>query len=415
MVGGSRNLIACCATVVLAVAVTACGAAPSHPSASASSSAAAGPSHELRVEDQNLKQALLSQMTRTAALEAHVAAAAGAEALSAKTRAESRLSRRPRLRQFIDDYFRTVLAARAPGQPGAGARAGLARFFAPGSAALARVRFIALGKLAVAGHAPWPDGMLTSSLAVVHDLQVAADGRHVTVVVYPVRQFWTYVSARGQVRTGEFTGAGAVTDPPADDPWDAAPSDSPHRLTLARRGASWIVADDFMTGDSAIARAGTPALMKAGGAPEAVWQAETRRIAARTKNAIPVPGGVRSTFERFLTLLNEHRYEKTDALFVGGRGYRASWFSRPHGDWRYTLTRIGGFDPLSSIALASAPDVPFVAAVNGPAYDKGGYDFAGGGMLGYSLWNAHREADGRWLIQGAGNGIPPGLGGSPGW
>ena len=56
-----------------------------------------------------------------------------------------------------------------------------------------------------------------------------------------------------------------------------------------------------------------------------------------------------------------------------------------------------------------------MAAVNGPAHDKGGYDFAGGGMLGYSLWNAHREADGRWLIQGAGNGIPPGLGGSPGW
>ena len=290
------------------------------------------------------------------------------------------------------------------------ARAGLARFFAPGSAALARVRYVALGKLAVSGNAPWPDGMLTSSLAVVHDLQVAPDGRHASVVVYPVHQFWTYVSTGGEVSSGELKGDSSATDSQGEALWDAAPPDSPHRLTLARRGPAWFVADDFMTGDSAIARAGTPALMKAGGAPRSVWQAETRRIAARTKDTIAVPEGVRATFERFLTLLNEHRYAETNALFVGGRGYRASWFAKPYGTWHYALTWIGGFDPLSTIAVSSAPDVPFVVAATGPTYRQGGYDFAGGGLFGPSTWMAHRQPDGRWLIEGVSTDIPAGLG-----
>ena len=410
MVGRSRHLIAFCATVALAAAVTGCGKTPSPPSAGASSSAAAGPSHQLRVENQNLKLALLVQLGRTAALEARLAAVDGAEAFSAQTPAESRLSRHPGIRRLVEDYFRALFRARAPGQVGVRARAGLARFFAPGSAALARVRYVALGKLAVSGNARWPDGMLTSSLAVVHDLRVAPDGRHASVVVHPVHQFWVCARPGGEVASGEFNGAGAVTDPPADDPWDAAPADSPHRLTLARRDGAWLITDDLMTGDSATVLAGVPALLKAGGAPGAVWRAEALRIAARTKDTIPVPAGVRATFERFLTLLNEHRYVETNALFVGGRGYRASWFAKSYGTWHYALTWIGGFDPLSTIAVSSAPDVPFVVAATGPTYRQGGYDFAGGGLFGPSTWMAHRQPDGRWLIKGVSTDIPAGLG-----
>jgi hypothetical protein len=52
-----------------------------------------------------------------------------------------------------------------------------------------------------------------------------------------------------------------------------------------------------------------------------------------------------------------------------------------------------------------------VVEASGPSYETGGYNFAGGGMFGPSMWLAHTTPDGRWLIQGNGTGPPTGAGG----
>ncbi|NLE22200.1 MAG: hypothetical protein GX624_05410 [Actinobacteria bacterium] len=352
---------------------------------------------QLRQENESLQAALM-----TARLERRAAATELRERLSRSVTAsasEQHLSRHPGLRRLVRDYFAALLQGRAPGKLGEQGRKRLRAFLPAGSPALARVRYLELGKLAASKEAPWPAGMVTKSLAVVHSLSVNEKGDRASIVVYPIHEFWAYVDDQGEVRTGEF-------DMQTEDAWNATMEEGPHRLTVVRRAGVWKITDDFAVGGEQ----DVPGMMRDGGAPRQVWRAEARRIAARTAERIPVPAGVQAIFERFLTLLNEHRYHETDALFVGGHGYRGYMFADPQGDWQYALKWIGGFDPLSEIAVASYPDIPFVVEVSGPTYENGGYDYAGGGMLGPSMWIA-RKSGGEWRIVGAGTGPPIGAGG----
>ena len=278
-------------------------------------------------------------------------------------------------------------------------RRALAAFFPVRSPALARVRYLELGKVAASHGTSWPAGMATRSQVMINSLSIDSASDRATVVVYPVHELWLYVGGTGKVRRGQF-------DLQSGHAWDATMADGPHRLALVHRQGRWLIANDFTPYTFGVVR-----MMRAGGAPGSVWRAEARRIAARTAHPIPVPPGVRATFERFLTLLNEHRYRATDALFLGGHGYRAKMFVRPFAHWHYALRQISGFDPFSEVSVASYPDVPFVVEASGPTYRNGGYDYAGGGMFGPAMWLAHRTPDGRWLIEGAGTGPPTGAGG----
>src|SRR5665811_604570 len=65
-------------------------------------------------------------------------------------------------------------------------------------------------------------------------------------------------------------------------------------------------------------------------------------------------------------------------------------------------TRCRWPDPSTTRLQLSASDTPFVVDATGPTYEKGGYDYAGGGLFGPSWCLAHRTADGHWLIAGAG-------------
>lgn len=352
---------------------------------------------QLRQENESLQAALM-----TARLEKRAAATELRERLSGNVTAsasEQQLARHPALRRLVRDYFAALLEGRAPGERGEQGRKQLAAFFPTGSAALARVRYLELGKLAASKGAPWPAGMVTKSLAVVHSLSVNGKGDSASIVVYPIHEFWAYADAQGKVRTGEL-------NMQTEDAWNATMWEGTHRLTVVRRAGAWKISDDFAVGGEQ----DVPRMMRDGGAPKPVWRAEARRIAARTAHRIPVPAGVQTTFERFLTLLNEHRYRETDALFVGGHGYRGFMFARPQGNWHYALKWISGFDPLSELAVARYPGIPFVVEASGPTYENGGYNYAGGGMFGPSMWVA-RKTDGAWRIEGAGTGPPIGAGG----
>jgi len=397
-----------CITVALSSLVAigvlgaaACGGTGTSVPPSSSASAEASTSLErLQRPNDALKAALLNELASSAATRDRLSPGA-LNALSTPTAAEAQLARRPQIARLVRGYFETLLHGRAPGKVAEQARQDLAGFFTPQAASLSRVRYLELGKLAASHAALWPAGMLTRSLAVVHSLFVNRAGDRATVVVCPVHDFWAYVDSEARVHTGEF-------DMQSGDAWNATSSEGPHRLTLLRRAGTWLIGDDFTIGNNGF---GVAATIKDGGAPKAIWQAVARRIAARTAHPIPVPAGVKATFERFLTLLNEHRYRETDALFIGGHGYGAFMFARPYGHWHYALKWIGAFDPLSEIAVASYPDIPFVVEASGPTYETGGYDFAGGGMFGPSWWIAHRTADGRWLIEGAGTSLPSGVSG----
>ena len=318
---------------------------------------------------------------------------------AAQYHTQGRLTGHADVLSVVRRYFAALLAGRAPGAAGVAGRAALAAYFPSGSRALATVRYLDRGKLAAADGALWPDGMQTRSLVEIHSLVVDRAGRRATMVVYPVHELWAYTDDTGGIHTGQFDGQ-------TGDDWNAPMADGPHELTLVRHGAGWLINDDFtVAGEVEV-----PALLKAGGAPPSLWRAVARRIAARTAYPISVPPGVTATFERFLALLNEHDYVATDALFVGGAGYRAKMFARPYANWHYTLLHISGFDPLSQLAVTVYPDVPFVVDCSGPTYEDGGYDYAGGGMFGPSMWIAHRGRDGRWLIQGYTTDMPVGAG-----
>ncbi len=337
-----------------------------------------------------MKQALLGQL-----------AGAAARQDGQQYHTQGSVSGHPQIVRLVRRYFAALLRGRAPGPAGAEGRQALAGFFRAGSPALARVRYYELGKLAASVGAPWPDSMATNSLITVHSLSVDRRGDRATVVVFPIHELWVYVTGAGAVHSGEFDGQ-------TDDAWNTTMVEGPHRLTLVRRNGTWSIADDFTTG---IDWGDVASTLKAGGAPAAVWRAEARRIAARSAHTISVPPGVTDTFERFLELLNEHDYRATDALFMGGRGYRAYMFSKPYASWHYALRLITGFDPLSLIAVSDYPDVPFFVDASGPQFDNGGYDYAGGGMFGPSFWLARRASDGRWLIAPAETGPPVGAGG----
>jgi hypothetical protein len=51
-----------------------------------------------------------------------------------------------------------------------------------------------------------------------------------------------------------------------------------------------------------------------------------------------------------------------------------------------------------------------VVEASGPTYENGGYNFAGGGMFGPSMWIARKDGD-AWRIEGGGSGPPIGAGG----
>jgi hypothetical protein len=401
-------VLACLAAILVATTgLAACASSErsTSPSPSPSSSSAAELERleqdfevdQLRQENESLQAALM-----IALLGRRAASTALKERLSANVSAsasEQQLARHAGLRRLVRDYFAALLEGRAPGQPGEQGRKQLKAFFPAGSPALARVRYLELGKLAASKGAPWPAGMVTKSLAVVHSLAVSGKGDRASIVVYPIHEYWAYVDAQGDVRTGEF-------DMQTEDDWNATMWEGPHRLTVVRRAGGWKITDDFTVGVGQ----DVPRMMRDGGAPKPVWRAEARRIAARTAERIPVPVGVQATFERFLTLLNEHRYRETDALFVGGHGYRGYMFGRPQGTWNYALKWISGFDPLSQIAVSSYPGIPFVVEASGPTYENGGYNFAGGGMFGPSMWIARKDGD-AWRIEGGGSGPPIGAGG----
>jgi len=392
--------LATAAALTLVVAVlAACSAAgpstspsptmPTSPAASSGSSSSPSAA-QLTQENAALKQALLGQL-----------AGAAARQDGQQYHPQGSVSGHPQIVRLVRRYFAALLRGRAPAAAGARGRQSLAGFFRAGSPALARVRYYELGKLAASDGAPWPDGMATKSLITLHSLSVDRRGDRATVVVFPIHAYWVYVTDAGAVRSGEFDGQ-------TDDAWNTTMWEGPHRLTLVRRNGTWSITDDFTAG---IGWGDVAATLKAGGAPAAVWRAEARRIAARSAHTIPVPPGVTATFERFLQLLNEHDYRATDALFMGGHGYRAYMFSKPYASWHYSLRLITGFDPLSLIAVSSYPDVAFFVDASGPTYNNGGYDYAGGGMFGPSYWLARRASDGRWLIAPAATDEPFGAGG----
>jgi hypothetical protein len=389
--------------IILTTTLVACGSpgksAP--PSSSPPSPSATVRQRQQQIEIDHFRRENVS-LRAAMRLERLAASTALKDRLSANVTASAsarRLARHADLGRLVRDYFATLLEGRAPGKPGQQGRNELRDFFPVGSPALARVRYLEKGKVAASKGAPWPAGMATQSLAVVHSLSVNMKGDRASILVYPIHEFWAYVNAQGKVRAGEF-------DMQTFDAWNATMWEGPHRLTVVRRAGAWRVADDFTVGgDQEV-----PRMMRDGGAPRPVWRAEARRIAARTAQRLPVPAGVQATFERFLTLLNEHRYRATDELFVGGHGYRGYMFGRPLGNWHYALKWISGFDPLSQMAVSSYPGIPFVVEASGPTYENGGYDCAGGGMFGPSVWVA-RKTSGVWRIEGAGTGPPTGAGG----
>ncbi len=393
------SLAAAAALTLVVTILAACSVAG--PSASTSSTASGSPTAsfssssspsvaQLTQENTALNQALLGRL-----------AGAAARQDGQQYHPQGSVSGHPQIVRLVRRYFAALLRGRASGAAGAQGRQALAGFFPRGSPALARVRYYELGKLAASDGASWPDTMATKSLITLHSLSVDRHGDRATVVVFPIHELWVYVTDAGAVRSGEFDGQ-------TDDAWNTTMVEGPHRLTLVRRHSTWSITDDFTAG---IDWGDVAATLKAGGAPPAVRRAEARRIAARSAHTIPVPPGVTATFERFLQLLNEHDYRATDALFMGGHGYRAYMFSKPYASWHYALRLITGFDPLSLIAVSSYPDVPFFVDASGPQFNNGGYDYAGGGMFGPSFWLARRASDGRWLIAPAETGPPVGAGG----
>lgn len=394
----SRLLLTCCATLCLAVVCTAaaCGGAggsdgfaatassPSH-TATPSPDPAAG---VLRAEKQALMEALVAQMKHDVLREERARERFGRP--DSWTAVDEIEWDHPGLRRLVHGYFDALVRGGLPGPQGAVARRDLARYFAPGAAELERARWFAAGRVPKSDRA-LPEDFTLATLAAIHSIRLSHGARRATVVVDPIRAFWVYTLDEEVVK-------GSVDQ--LDEDWDYLAVDAPHRLTLVRRGGGWTVADDFTLGWSA---RDVALRLRRGGASRDVCRAEAARIRAAVKRPARVPAGAVAAFRRFIDLLNAHQYAATDALFEDGRGYRAFMFSDPWGDGRYVLRGVRGFAPLSAAAVASAPDVPVVLDIDG---DGAGYSYAGGGMLGYSTWHAHRTESGEWLIAGDGTDIP---------
>ena len=364
------------------------------PVAVASASAAAGVSPPvadagLSAEKQELIAALLAQMKHDALREERARERFGRP--DDWTRADQILWDHPELQRLVRDYVDDLVRGGLPGDQGAAAREDLARFFAPGSDRLDRARWFAAGRVPAAKDRALPPDFTLATLAGIHDVRLSEDGRHAVVVVEPIRGFWVYTDY-GSVVKGSLS--------QFDEDWDYLATDAPHRLTLVRRGGGWVVADDFSLGWSAN---DVPSRLRRGGAPRDVCLEEAARVRAAVKRPVHLPAGAVAAFRRFIDLLNAHRYRATDAVFESGRGYRAFMFSDPWGDGRYVLRGVRGFSALSATAAGAAPDVPVVLDIGG---DGAGFNYAGGGMLGYTTWHAHRTESGDWLIAGDGTDMP---------
>ena len=313
------------------------------------------------------------------------------------TKVDAGLWEEPALRRLVRDYSDRLLRGGLPGDEGLDARRDLAGFYAPGSPALALARWYAKGSVPRDPDKALPGDFAFTTLAMVHDLRLSRDRRRAVVVVAPVLGFWVYTQG-GELVKGSMS--------QWDEDWDYLEDEAPHRLTLARRGGgTWRILDDFTLGDYPNDVASR---LRRGGAPLAVSRAAADRVRRAVKRPVRLPAGVTAAFQRFIDLLNAHQYRATDELFVSGKGYRAFMFSDPWGDGRYELLKVTGFSALSPAAVLSGHDVPVVLDVGG---DGAGYCYAGGGMLGYSTWAAHRSESGEWLIRGVGTDIPWSLAG----
>lgn len=377
-----------------ALLLTSCSRSAPTPSSSPSVAAQV---QRLQAENSALKRALLRQLTDADSQQAEAASLYGEGAESPSTPAYFVLYHHPAIVRLVNTYFTRLLFARAPGPAGKAAQARLARFFLPHSNTESLVLYEVRGKIANTHGAPWPAGMQCACAVVIHSAIFNRAQTRATLVVWPVDEFYVYTDADGHVQAGQFI--------PSGQPWNQNEPDAPHRLTLMRKSGSWLISDDFTLGNDVGAAVD---LLRAGGAPKAVWRAEQRRIANELREPRPVPAGAAATFRRFITLLNEHRYTQTRALFADGAGYPARYFDHPYGSWHYSVKSISGFDPISQVALCASPGIAFIADVSSSSNP---YSGPGGGNLGPTYWFAQRNPDGHWLLSPGGTDDPWGAGG----
>jgi len=337
----------------------------------------------LQSENQQLRQALLGQLAQQMTTIAHVVAVDGGRALSTTTPTERLLAKHPAIARLVKGYFAAQVRAQAAGATGAQARQNLARFFTPGSAALARARYLALGTsgaAAVGNNGEAAVDPTSASLALVRSLAINYTQTRATVVVWPVVEYQVWFDAAGHL---EWSNVGGQSG----EPWGIDPSGAPHRLQLVKSAGQWLISDDFSL-DREI-----PATLKRGGAPAAVWQAEQRRIAAAANEHIAVPAGVKATFTELVSLLNQRRFNATDRLYASGRGLRAADFQHPAAAWQLKLVSVWRYNPLSETAVADPSEINVAVRISGPSDLLA----AGSGVLS-GAWGLRRSSTGQWLI-----------------
>jgi hypothetical protein len=345
--------------------------------------------HALEVQNLRLRQALLAQLAQQLTQTAHVVAVDGGAALAARTPAERLLARAPAIGRLVEDYFARQVLAHAPGKAGERGRKLLARFFPAGSPALARARYLALGS--VDERAMGQDGQkaidpVRGSVAVVRSLTTNRSLDRATVVVWPAVEYQVWLDSSGRPQWGGL--------PPGEvgEPWGIALGAAPHRLTLVKSDGRWLITDDFSL-DAEI-----PATLRSGGAPDAVWRGEQRRITRQADRRLPAPAGVTATFQQLVALLNERRFAQTAQLYAGGEGLSPSAFQHPNGSWHLRLLSVWHYNPLSFQAVANPGVCSVVVSIAGPQdlYIAGG----GAGLSG--AYTLRQSNTGRWLITGAG-------------
>jgi hypothetical protein len=337
----------------------------------------------LQSENQQLRQALLGQLAQQMTTTAHVVAVDGGSVLSATTPAERLLAKNPAIARLVKGYFAAQVQAQAAGAAGVQARQNLARFFTPGSTALARARCLALGTsgaAAIGNNGEAAVDPTSASLALVRSLVINRTQTQATVTVWPVVEYQVWFDAAGHL---EWSNVGGQSG----EPWGIDPSGAPHRLQLVKSAGQWLISDDFSL-DGEI-----PATLKKGGAPAAVWQAEQRRIAAAANEHIAVPAGVKATFTELVSLLNQRRFNATDRLYASGRGLRAADFQHPAATWQLKLVSVWRYNPLSETAVADPGEINVAVKISGP----GDLLAAGSGVLN-GAWGLRRNSTGQWLI-----------------
>ncbi len=376
---GATALAAFVALVVVAVSVPGAASALHLPLGSRLTA--------LKSQDDQLRSALLGQLSKELATKAHLVALDGGSGLSATTPAERLLSRHPEISRLVRDYYATQVSAHTPGAAGVRGRSDLARFFPPGSAAVARARYVALGTpgdLATGADGSPAIDPARASAAAVRDLTVDNAGTHATVVVWPAVEYQVWTDASGRLQWGSVGGK-------SGESWGVSTGGAPHRLQLVKTGGRWLIRDDFSL-DPEI-----PHELKRGGAPAAVWLGERRRINAASRQLFAVSAGIRTTFEQLVTLLNERRFAETGSLFADGLGLQPSTFQHPNGAWRLRLASVWGYNPLSERAIADPNQTSVAVRITGPQDLLN----VGGGTLS-GLWLLRRDDSGQWLITGHG-------------